>query len=142
MIRRQEAPGAGRVASRLEGGGGDRVSGDVVDVERVLHEDASAAAGCDDFGDDYYREGLGRMLIDLERAIGGGEALLTAARFYVQSTLIARLYSERGWRERPEVLAGALPSPVVIVGIPRTGTTMMQNFLSTNDDFQALQNWL
>jgi hypothetical protein len=118
------------------------VSGDVVDVERVLHEEASATAECDDFGDDYYREGLGRMLTDLERATGGGEAFLTAARFYVQSTLVARLYSERGWRERPEVLASPLPSPVIIVGIPRTATTMMHNFLSANHDFQALQNWL
>ena len=118
------------------------MSGDVVDVEQILHEEASAAAGYADFGDDYYREGLGRMLVDLERATGGGEGFLTAARFYVQSTLVGRLYSERGWQVRPEVLAAPLPSPVVIVGIPRTGTTMMHNFLSTNDDFQALQNWL
>jgi hypothetical protein len=118
------------------------VSGDVVDVERILHEEASTAAGYDHFGDDYYREGLTRMLVDLERATGGGEGFLTAARFLAYSTLVSRLYSERGWQERPEVLGAPLPSPVVIVGIPRTATTMMHNFLSANEDFQATQNWL
>jgi hypothetical protein len=33
-------------------------------------------------------------------------------------------------------------SPVIIAGIPRTGTTMIHKLLSMNDEFQVLQNWL
>jgi hypothetical protein len=118
------------------------MSREVADLEEILHSEAAATAGCEDFGDDYYREGLTRMLSDLERATGGGEALQTTARFYVHEPLVSRLYSERGWQQRPEVLKAPLVSPVVIAGIPRTGTTMIHKFLSMNDDFQVLQNWL
>ncbi len=118
------------------------MSREVAELEEILHAEAASTAGYDDFGDDYYREGLSRMLSDLERATGGGEAFRTAAGFYVHDLLVSRLYSERGWRQRPEVLASPVVAPVVIAGIPRTGTTMIHKFLSMNDEFQVLQNWL
>ena len=33
-------------------------------------------------------------------------------------------------------------SPVVIVGVPRTGTTMMHKLLSMDEGFQVLQIWV
>jgi hypothetical protein len=108
----------------------------------MLHEEASAIAGWDDFGDDYYREGLTRILVDLERASSGRETFQIAARFRALGPLVGRLYSERGWQERGEVLSARISSPAVIMGIPRTGTTMMHKLLSMNEDFQVLQNWL
>jgi hypothetical protein len=111
-------------------------------LERSLHEEAASAAGFDDFGDDYYREGLGRMLSDLERATGGGEPFRNLAHFLAYDALVSRLYSEEGWHRRPETRSSAIVSPVVIAGIPRTGTTMIHKFLSMNDEFQVLQNWL
>ena len=115
---------------------------EVAEVDSVLHEEACELAGCEDFGDDYYRDGLVRMLSDMCEACGGGEAFLTSARFLARSSLVGRLYSERGWAQRPEVLETRVVSPVVIVGVPRTGTTMMHKLLSMDEGFQVLQNWL
>jgi Sulfotransferase family len=115
---------------------------DVAGVEQLLHEEASAIAGSDDFGPDDYREGLSRVLFDLDRVTGGGEALEVAARFRTLAPLVGRLYSQRGWSERPDVLGGSITAPVMITGIPRTGTTLMHKLLSMHQDFQVLQNWL
>jgi hypothetical protein len=117
-------------------------AGELVDLEAALHEAASDAVGYDDFGDDDYREGLGRVVADLERATGGGEALREAAHYSAHGPLVGRLYSERGWKERPDALATELRSPVVILGIPRTGTTMMHKFLAMHDGFQVLERWI
>jgi hypothetical protein len=120
----------------------DLVSREPGDVDEVLHREAVIATGLVDFGDDHYREGLGRMLFDLERATGGGEAFRVAAANTAQGALVGRLYSQRGWTERPDVLKVPIVSPVMIVGSPRTGTTMMHKLLSMEDRFQVLQSWL
>src|SRR5262245_40563247 len=117
-------------------------SPELVDVEKAVHDEASATTGFDDFGDDSYREALGRVLSGLRRTTGGGEALREAAGYVAHAPLVGRLSSQNGWNERPESLAAELRSPVVILGIPRTGTTMMHKFLSMHDEFQVLQKWL
>jgi hypothetical protein len=111
----------------------------LVEMEEILHASASEIVGFDDFGDDYYREGLGRLLFDLERSASDWRS---AARFAAHGALVGRLYSQRGWTDRPDVLSVSIQSPVVIVGIPRTGTTLLHKMLSLHDGFQVLQNWL
>jgi hypothetical protein len=118
------------------------MSDDLLDVEAALHAEATEATGLDDFGDDYYREGLSRWLFELEQVVGGGDALRNSAKYGAHTSLVGRLYSQHGWNVRPDVLAAGLHSPVVILGVPRTGTTMMHKFLSMNQDFQVLQKWL
>ena len=117
-------------------------SREVVELSEILHEEAAAAAGLADFGNDDYREALDRVLSDLARATGGGDELRTTARFYVHDTLVSRLYSESGWQKRPDVLAAPIESPVVVAGVPRTGTTLTHQLLSMHDEFQVLHNWL
>jgi hypothetical protein len=114
----------------------------VVELEESLHAEASEATGLDDFGDDYYREGLRRLLADLEQSTGDSESLRGAAEFVARGPLVGRLYAPRGWRDRPEVLSTPLLSPVLIVGLPRTGTTLLHKLLSMHDSFQVLPNWL
>ena len=42
---------------------------------------------------------------------------------------------------KTQVLEIRVVSPVVIVGVPRTGTTMMHKLLSMDEGFQVLQVW-
>ena len=57
-------------------------------------------------------------------------------------TLTARLHTEKGWRERPDCRTIPIRRPLVITGIPRTGTTALHKLLSMDPQFQGLEHWL
>ena len=48
----------------------------------------------------------------------------------VLTSLVNRLRLEQAWAETPAILQGALPAPIVIIGLPRTGTTLLQHLLA------------
>ncbi len=57
------------------------------------------------------------------------------------NTLATRLRA-RDWFERhPEILAEQLPPPVVILGLARTGTTLLHRLLATDPRFYAAAWW-
>lgn len=110
--------------------------------EDELHEAAISQTGFDDFGDPAYRQGL-RILLEAFET----DADLTSTRrerIYdrILRILIARLYTQKGWIENPEVLSIPINRPVVIVGLPRTGTTALHRLLSVDPQFQGLEAWL
>jgi hypothetical protein len=120
----------------------DRASAEAVAArEERLHQQAAAETGLDDFGDDDYRAGLRVMLTEV-----GNNPKLTQADQGIDALLLAllksRLYSEAGWKARPAVLERTLRSPLVIVGVPRTGTTILHNLLWQDPQFQVLEHWL
>ncbi len=59
----------------------------------------------------------------------------------IAGVLIGRLYARQGWRERPE-FADRDPRPLIITGMPRTGTTALHKALSMDPQFQGLELWL
>jgi hypothetical protein len=111
-------------------------------VEAALHEDAVLAAGWHDFGEPGYRVGLDHLLRAIETS-----RYTEAQRDRIRHNLVgrvlrSRLYSERGWHDRPQVLDLPLQPPVIVVGLPRTGTTTLQKLLSMDGQFQGLNGWL
>ena len=90
--------------------------------EEELHQRAANIMRCSDFGDPSYREGLRILLQAMAREpvftpIGREMAYGT-----ILATLMARLSAQRGLT----ALGASLPmiqKPIVITGIPRTGTT-------------------
>jgi hypothetical protein len=57
------------------------------------------------------------------------------------NTLIMRLRA-RDWFDRhPEILAEQLPPPVVVLGLARTGTTLLHRLLATDPRFYAAAWW-
>ena len=90
---------------------------------------ARAAVGLDDFGDDWFRTALGKLLFALQ-----GEARLTLlgrlfARSEIQRILQNRLRVEQWIREHPEVLAERIEAPVFVTGLGRSGTTLLHELL-------------
>lgn len=110
--------------------------------ETLLHEQASAATGLGDFGGDDYREGLAVLL----RAIDTDLNPTPMGRAYAWGALVgilaARLHTQEGWRLHPECLAKPVPRPLVITGVPRTGTTALHKLLAMDSQFQGLEHWL
>jgi len=111
-------------------------------AEQELHEVASSQTSLTDFGDEDYRPALRRLLA----ALDSDPRLTSTGRQFaygmVLSTLVARLHTEQGWRERPDCLQHAIVRPLVIIGIPRTGTTALHKLLSLDPQFQGLEHWL
>lgn len=108
----------------------------------ALHEEAMAASGLDDFGDRDYLEGLTRLVEEVANEQADDNDAQSAATFAALTQLTERLCSEEAWRHRPEVLDAPVPAPVIIAGIPRTGTTALHKLLSMDERFQVLQNWI
>lgn len=106
----------------------------------ALHEQAAQLTGFDDFGPPDYREPMKLLMADYDRlAIPTGIEM--AAGAFV-GMLAARLFAYRGFRDHPAFAAARIEKPIIILGMPRTGTTSLQRLLAQDPDCQYLVPWL
>jgi Sulfotransferase family len=107
----------------------------------ALHAQASADTGLRDFGPDDYRERFDVYLAAL-REIGDVHAA-GVVNFYGQllQLLKNRLLLADLLRRRPEIDDIDLQPPVVIAGLPRTGTTHLHNLLAAPPTFRSMPYW-
>jgi hypothetical protein len=112
------------------------------DTQSQLHEMAAQAAGFDDFGHQDYRGALDVLLESFDEKPDRPEAGRGFCWGTLLGCLVARLHVVKGWRERPDCLQRAVPRPLIITGIPRTGTTALHKLLSMDPQFQGLEMWL
>lgn len=110
--------------------------------EDALHEQAVAAAGLDDFGEPDYLEGLRALLGSLDDEAPLNEIGVAALRGMIVGALVARLRSEQGFKQFPESAEAAVDAPLVIIGLPRTGTTALHHLISQDVAFQGLELWI
>lgn len=108
----------------------------------ALHEAARRATGLSDFGVDDYQEGLARVLAAYEADLPDDPATRATAFAFTLPGLIGRLHSEAGWRAVPACLVEPIVRPLVIAGIPRTGTTALHQILALDPRFQGLESWI
>lgn len=107
----------------------------------ALHAQASADTGLHDFGPDDYRERLDAYLAALRDLDGLHQA--GVVNFYGQllQLLKNRLLLTDLLRRHPEIDDVAVRSPVVIAGLPRTGTTHLHNLLAAAPTFRTIPYW-
>ncbi len=107
----------------------------------ALHAKASADTGLRDFGPDDYRERLDVYLAAL-REIDGLHAA-GVVNFYGQllQLLKNRLLFTDLLRRHPEIDDIRTEPPVVIAGLPRTGTTYLHNLLAAPPTFRTMPYW-
>lgn len=97
--------------------------------------------GLEDFGPDSFRSGLAKLLESLER-----EARLTLFGRYFARRQLLELLGHRlqlsDWRARhPEVAAQEIRRPLFILGLPRTGTTLLYGLLAEDPANRAPLSW-
>jgi hypothetical protein len=107
----------------------------------ALHARAIADTGLDDFGPDDYRERLDVYLAalhDIDGMHGPG-----VVNFFGQLSqwLKNRLLLADLLKRHPEINDIDLLPPVVIAGLPRTGTTHLHNLLAAGTTFRTLPYW-
>jgi len=107
----------------------------------ALHAQASADTGLHDFGRDDYRERLDVYLAALRDIDGLHEAGMV--NFYGQllQLLKNRLLLTDLLSRHPEIDDIELRPPVVIAGLPRTGTTHLHNMLAVPATFRTMPYW-
>ncbi|MCD2263948.1 sulfotransferase [Dietzia aurantiaca] len=109
-----------------------------------LHASASRAVGLEDFGDgtDAHREALGVLLDSLHTDAGLTPAGSKYWRSVLKSALTARLMANAGFAAAPKQVGVEIERPVVVTGLPRTGTTALHRLLGADPANQGLELWL
>lgn len=107
-----------------------------------LHELVAADTGSDDFGPDDYLPGLRVLLQSMDYDPHFTEQGRQYAWDTVVSVLRGRVQAIRSMMDNPGFDARPILSPVVITGIPRTGTTALHKLMAVDPRFQGLQTWL
>ncbi|WSE57903.1 sulfotransferase [Mycolicibacterium sp. ND9-15] len=107
----------------------------------ALHAKASAETGLDDFGAADYRERLDVFLAALQEIPGLSDAGVVNFHAQLVQWLKNRLLLTDLLARHPEIHDIELAAPVVIAGLPRTGTTHLHNLLAAGPTFRTLPYW-
>jgi hypothetical protein len=116
------------------------VTGADLDYEGVLR-DARERTGLSDFGDGAFREPLRRLLEGLEDEADLNAQGRAIQRERIVGFLVTHLQFESYWKRYPEIERERIAAPVVIIGLGRTGTTMLQRLLAANPRFYSTLWW-
>jgi hypothetical protein len=109
--------------------------------DRVL-EIVSDELGTDDFGPDDYLPGLTVLLQSMDYDPRFTEQGRRIAWGMVVGVLRSRALAIRSMKNNPGFDAQPILGPVVITGVPRTGTTALHRLMAVDPRFQGLQTWL
>lgn len=102
---------------------------------------AEKAAELSDWGPDQsFRIGLG-ILIDAIEDMQPSVEFRTKALARIQHLLIQRLHMIDDQNQHPEILDGEIESPLVITGVPRSGTTVSYDLLALAPDSRTPREW-
>jgi hypothetical protein len=106
-----------------------------------LIERAEAATGLSDFGGDSFREGLEILVADVNADTGRPAAFVQRNAESYTKILSDRLKEVDALARHPEVLAVPTPRPVFVFGVPRTGTTLLNNLLAADPARRSALTW-
>jgi hypothetical protein len=109
-----------------------------LDPDSIIAE-ARERSGLQDFGDESFREPLRRMLEAIETEANLNEGGRMAQRDRTIGLLVNRLRLEDWLTRHPEIRDEELRVPVVVCGLPRTGTTMLHRLLASDPDTLAVR---
>jgi len=106
-----------------------------------LVDAAIAEAGSDDFGAPTWQEGLDLLLASAEESAQLNEIGVGVFENGVVADLATRLRVEQWRATHPEVAEQRVERPIVIVGLPRTGTTILHDLMAQDPANRAPLSW-
>jgi hypothetical protein len=132
-----------RAATSLLNGAGAAARALGVEIGRLTHDElehaASDSEGHAEFGHTHFRTGLERLVESLE----GDANLHTAGRLHMRALLIELLVTRLrlGARQARTPSVTPLSPPLVVCGLPRSGTTFLHRMLAARSDARPLPLW-
>ncbi len=109
-------------------------------IDKLLAK-ASSTTGLSDFGDPSYREGLEVLLESLEKEANLSQMGRIIAKGLVVENLITRLQVVDYRKQRPEICDRPIVKPLIVVGLPRTGTTILFELLAQDPSMRYPLTW-
>lgn len=114
----------------------------VVPLEpEILKARAKGLTGLSDFGESEFEEGLGVLCQS-----ANDDARLTllgrlSMRDQISASLATRLRRIHLKKTRPEIFSAELIPPLIVLGLPRSGTTMLHRLLAMAPHTRAIKMW-
>jgi hypothetical protein len=108
--------------------------------EATLLGEARARTGLGDFGDEGFREPLRVLLRSLAdaRLNDVGTLVLRAS---IRRSLVQRLRAREWFERMPEIALERIVAPIVVVGMMRSGTTLIQRLLARDPRCYCALGW-
>ena len=96
---------------------------------------------CDDFGADDFVDRLGVLCRAMRDQGGFNGAGIMQQHVFLLGLLKNRLLIEDLVGRHPEILGEQIVAPIIICGLPRTGTTHLHNLMSADPALRSLPYW-
>lgn len=107
---------------------------------RSMMQAAREETGLDDFGDEWFIRPL-EKLVQEANDHAGLVAPMAGAGARIQSALADRLKLEQYFKDHPEAAEETVAPACAIIGLPRTGSTMVHRLLASSPKMTALLWW-
>jgi hypothetical protein len=111
-----------------------------LEPDAVLAE-ATAQSGLDDYGDPSFRERLSVLLHGLREEAGLSQFGVLSNHTLVVQLLKNRLLVQDLLQRHPEIRDEPIERPIIICGLPRTGTSHLHNLISADGSLRSLPYW-
>jgi hypothetical protein len=128
---------ANRVARLLSGVG---IGGRPITVDGVL-ADAQRKMGLRDFGDEGFLEPLDVLVDSINREAALNPVGHMIIRGRIIGVLANKLVTQNTIKQHPEILDIPVEAPIVVAGLARTGTTMLQRLIAQDPAIRSLASW-
>ncbi|MCJ7670764.1 MAG: sulfotransferase [Acidimicrobiia bacterium] len=102
---------------------------------------ACDSAGLDDFGSHSYRDGLDRLVHALDAEAELTELGVLALEAQITTNLVNRLRVTDWCATNAEARSRPVERPIVVLGLPRTGTTLLSELLHCDTANRSLMRW-
>jgi hypothetical protein len=113
----------------------------MISSPEVLLDRAFGRAGLSDMGPDGWQEGLERMLSAIAAEVSGDIDAVARLEEIIVIRLVRRLRIEGWYATHSDAGNTPVQGPLVIVGLPRTGTTALNYLLANDRRFRYTRNW-
>ncbi|GLU37318.1 sulfotransferase [Pseudomonas sp. NBRC 100443] len=114
--------------------------GAALDVPQLMRA-AQQESGLSDWGDDAsFQIGLERLVDSLNQIQAPAE-FFQQAQARLQHSLVTRLRLTEDARLNPEIVQASIERPIIVIGLPRTGTTVLYDLLALDPDTRTPRDW-
>lgn len=115
-------------------------TGTRIDVDHLLAR-ARRESRLDDFGDMEFVEPLSILVREFEAVANADATGHQVMAQLILASLANRLRIREALRDRPEIADQPIVAPLFIVGLPRTGTTLLQGLLASLGYLRTPRRW-